>query len=160
MGFNVVTSEAARSWRLIELDLRKVAAGATTTVDLFNIPAGASVGLVKFRLVEDLATTDATAVITDLTAQFGDDDDADGFILAKKLLSDNSPVRNGQSDGAYATVTDDDTNDAVVPGVFKLYAAAKKLQVLLTKTGAGNATARFRKGRLLVAFELVQINTP
>lgn len=146
------TQEAARTLVTKEIRGVELAAGLTTTVDVLDIPAGASVGLIKATLVEEFG--DATGAITALTAQVGDEDDPDGFITAKSVLDYNSPVAYAQSDGAYATLTAD-AGTAVVPGSFKLYTAAKKLQVLFIKTGVGSTFALFTKGRLKLSVEIV-----
>ena len=143
-----ITQEAARSFVVADIRGVELAAGATTEVDVLDIPAGASVGIIKTKLKEEFGGE--TAVVTALTAQVGDEDDADGFIAAKSVLDDNSPVAAAQSDGVYANSGTDSA-----PGVFKLYPAAKTLKVKFTKTGAGNATALFTTGRLQLTVEII-----
>lgn len=150
----IKTQVAARSFIEAEVRADRIPAGATSNLDLFTIPAGASVGLIKWTLKEPFA--DATGTITAVTASVGDEDGATGYILAKSVWGADSPVTHAQSDGPYAEVEDDDSNTALVPGSFKLYSDDKAFRVAITKTGAGNATARFLKGKLLLTVEILQ----
>lgn len=151
MEFSTFTThEAARTIRIVDFDLRHLAAGASTVVDLLPLIPGASVGVIKWKILETVATTDATATITATTLAIGDDDDADGYITAGSVLSDATPINFAQSNGAYCTVGGD-----VNPGIFKLYTAAKTLKATFAKTGAGNATARFLKGKIRFIIEVI-----
>lgn len=147
------TQEAARTLVTKEIRGVNLAAGATTEVDLLDIPAGASVGLIKATLVEEFGGE--TDTISALAVEVGDDDDDNGFIESYSVLDDNTPVAYKQTDGAYATLTDDGTNDVVVPGAFKLYSAAKTLKVKFSKTGTGNSDALFLNGRLKLSIEII-----
>lgn len=157
MSTAYTTQEAARTIVTKEIRALNLAAGATTEVDLLDIPAGASVGLIKAKLVEEFGG--ATATITNLSIKVGDDDDDDGFIEAKSVLTGDTPIAHSQSDGAYistAVVISDAADTTVrIPGTLKLYSAAKTLKVLFTKTGSGNATALFTKGRLRFSIEII-----
>ena len=150
----IKTQVAARSFIEAEVRANRIPAGATTNLDLFKIPAGASIGLIKWTLKEPFA--DATGTITAVTATVGDEDDGDGFIEAKSVWGASSPIAHAQTDGAYGEIDDDAEDTVLVPGSFKLYSEDKAFRVAIAKTGAGNATARFKTGRLLLTIEILQ----
>jgi hypothetical protein len=150
---NAYTTQESSTWLIRDVNLANLPAGAAVAVDIADIPAGSTVGLIKQELVK------AAPAITDvdnLTVKLGDADDDDGFITAKSVLTGDTPIAFAQSDGAYATkavvISDAEDTTVVVPGLYKLYTAAKKLTATFNKVGTAAATARIPSG--LVRFKI------
>jgi hypothetical protein len=144
---NAYTTQESSTWLIREVNLANLPAGAAVAVDIADIPAGTAVGFIKQELVK---AAPAVTNVDALTVKLGDADDDDGFILAKSILTGATPIATAASDGAYATkavvIADATDTTVVVPGLYKLYTAAKKLTATFNKTGTAAATALIPSG--------------
>ena len=122
----------------------------------YSIPAGAIVQKVAFKLntaFDDSGSGD------ELQIEVGDDDDANGFIVAKEVHADATEVFYGFNDGAYFNTTGtNNANTNVVNG--KLYAAAKTMAFLFTpdvSTGTAYSLNELTQGNITFFIEMARL---
>lgn len=133
-------NEVGRGWtHRLELDYSdfvrnpSAADNDTLTFDCFTIPQYSIVESVGFRLV---TAFDDSGGGSSLTVALGDDDDADGFMLATQVHVDGTEVFLNADTGAYFIGTDSGaaTTSRVVKG--KSYTASgKEVKAIFTPSG-------------------------
>jgi hypothetical protein len=143
MGYNVSRSSGIGKCVETEIKYSDISAAATTSnYEAVQIPI---YGIVK-TVTYVLDTEFDGGATSELTIQIGDGTDPDGYIEAKSVHADATPVFTSISDGAYLF-------DNVVNG--KQYAAADSIDVLFTATGAN--TSALTAGSLRVIVEYLDI---
>jgi hypothetical protein len=147
MGYNVSRSSGIGKCVETEIKYSDISAAATTSnYEAVQIPIYGIVKTVSYVLDTEF---DGGAT-SELTIQIGDGTDPNGYIEAKSVHADATPVFTSLVDGAYLN---DSTTDNVVNG--KQYAAADSIDVLFTATGAN--TSALTAGSLRVIVEYLDI---
>lgn len=126
-------------------DLTEAAADTAQAIDIAVIPADAVVEKVAYYLESEFSGGSATA----LTVEIGDNDDPDGFVTAKSILSGATPISSGYNDGAYTTSN-------TLNG--KHYVAVSNKQVKATITPTGDSLANLESGVIIVKAKVLDLS--
>jgi hypothetical protein len=127
--------------------------GDTVTVSCFTIPAYCIVKSVGFRLV---TAFDDSGDGTTATMILGDDDDDNGFELARVIHVDATEVFIGANTGAYFIGTDSGsaTTSNVIKG--KTYTSAKTVKAVFTPTGFKMEEST--QGKIVIFADILETN--
>jgi len=129
-------------------DFTETASATAETIDCFTIPSDAIVQIVAYGLPEEFSGGSNTA----LTVAIGDDDDADGYVTAKSVLTDETPISSGVNDGAYLN---DGTTANTVNGKVYDNSATKTVKAVFTPTG--DALTALTAGEILISARIIDL---
>ena len=118
--------------RITAEDLTSTTSGGAETVTCFTIPNDSIVD----EVVYIVKTNFDGASSSELTVAVGDDDDADGFIVAASVHADATPLSSKVNTGAYFN---DGTTANTVNSKAYDNAAVKTLSAVFTPTGDSNS---------------------
>lgn len=125
-------------------DLTEAAADTAQSITIASIPTDAVVEKAAYYLEEEFSGGSLTA----LTVNIGDEDDTDGFVTAKSILSGATPVSSGYNDGAYTTSN-------TLNGRHYDNAAAKTLSATFSPTG--DSLANLEAGVIVVKAKVLDL---
>lgn len=129
-------------------DLTTTVSGTAQTITIAEIPTDAYIDKVAFFLAEEFAGGSISA----LTIILGDDDDDNGFVIAKSVLTGATPISSAINDGAYFN---DGTTDDAVNGKVYDNASTKSVKIVFTPTS--DAVSAATSGRLVVKMNIVDL---
>ena len=129
-------------------DLTEAASATAESVVIAKIPADSVVEKVAYYLETEFSGGSVSA----LTIEAGDEDDSNGYIGSKSVLTGATPISSAYNDGAYLN---DGTTANTINGKHYDNSAEKTLSVTFSPTG--DALANLEAGVLVVKAKVLDL---